>query len=47
MTQIVGGVAPLSTAIVNGTVRREDGSLRIAELEVVLDTMDSKPFNER
>jgi hypothetical protein len=47
VTQIVGGVAPLSTAIVNGTVRRDGDVLRIAELEVVLDTMDSKVFAER
>jgi hypothetical protein len=47
VSQIVGGVAPLSTAIVTGRVRREDGALRIAELHVVLDTMDSIPLNER
>jgi len=37
----------LSTAIVNGTVRLDGDDLRIAELEVVLDTMESMPFNER
>jgi hypothetical protein len=47
VSQIVGGVSPLSTAIVNGTARVEGDALRIAELEVVLDTMESKPFNER
>ena len=47
VSQIVGGVAPLSTAIVNGRVRREDNSLLLAELEVVLDTMESKPLNEQ
>jgi SnoaL-like domain len=47
VSQIVGGVSPLSSAIVNGTVRVEGDALRIGELEVVLDTMDSKPFNER
>ena len=47
VSQIVGGVSPLSTAIVNGTARAESDALRIAELEVVLDTMESKPFNER
>ena len=47
VSQIVGGVSPLSTAIVNGAVRLEDDALRISELEVVLDTMESKPFNER
>jgi SnoaL-like domain len=47
VSQIAGGVSPLSTAIVNGVVRREDDTLRLAALEVVLDTIDSKPFNER
>ncbi len=47
VSQIVGGVSPLSTAIVNGAVRVEGDALRISELEVVLDTMESKPFNER
>jgi hypothetical protein len=47
VSQIVGGVSPLSTGIVNGTVRAEGDTLRIGELEVVLDTMESKPFNER
>jgi hypothetical protein len=47
VSQIVGGVSPLSTATVNGRVRREGDTLLLAELEVVLDTMDSKPFNER
>lgn len=42
VTQIVGGgPAPLSTAIVDGTVRIEDGVLRLAELNVCLDTEDS------
>ena len=47
VSQIVGGVSPLSTGIVNGTVRSEGDALRIAELEVVLDTMESQPFAER
>jgi hypothetical protein len=47
VSQIVGGVAPLSTAIVNGRVRRVEGAVRLAELEVVLDTMESKPFADR
>jgi hypothetical protein len=47
VSQIVGGVSPLSTAIVNGRVRRVGGVLLLSELEVVLDTMDSKPFAER
>jgi SnoaL-like domain len=47
VTQIVGTVAPLSTAIVTGTVRSEPDGLRIAELNVVLDTMTSVVFSER
>jgi hypothetical protein len=48
VTQIVdGSVANLSTAIVNGGVRIEDGALRIARLDVVLDTMHSVPFCDR
>jgi SnoaL-like domain len=47
VSQIAGGVSPLSTAIVNGRVRRDGAALLLAELEVVLDTMESKPFNER
>jgi SnoaL-like domain len=47
VSQIAGGVSPLSTAIVNGTVRLDGDALRIAELEVVLDTTESKPFDER
>jgi hypothetical protein len=47
VTQIVGGVAPLSTGIVTGSVRRDGEQLRLAELEVVLDTMESKGFAER
>jgi hypothetical protein len=48
VTQIVGGTpAPLSTAIVEGKVRLDDGSLRISELIVVLDTRDSVVLSER
>lgn len=47
VTQIAGGVSPLSTALVTGTVRVEDGALRIAALHVVLDTMESVAFSER
>ena len=47
VSQIVGGVSPLSTAIVNGAVRREGDALRLLELEVVLDTIESKPMNAR
>ena len=47
VTQIVEGVAPLSTGIVTGTVRSEPDGLRIAELNVVLDTMTSVVFSQR
>ena len=46
VTHIVGGVAPLSTAIVHGTVRLVGDRLRIAALEVVLDTSESELFSE-
>jgi len=46
VTQIVGGVSNLSTAIVKGVVRDEDGDLHIAELEVVLDTMESQTLRD-
>jgi hypothetical protein len=47
VSQIAGGVSLLSTGIVNGKVRLVGEALRLAELEVVLDTTDSKPFDER
>jgi hypothetical protein len=47
VTQIVEGVAPLSTGTVTGTVRSEPDGLRIAELNVVLDTMTSVVFSQR
>ena len=47
VSQIAGGVSPLSTGVVNGTVRLVGDELRLAELDVVLDTTESKPFNER
>ena len=47
VTQIADGVSPLSTGIVTGTVRVEDGALRIAALHVVLDTMTSVVFAQR
>jgi len=47
VTQIMDGVSILSSAIVRGKVRHEDGSLRIAELDVTLDTMASRPLRER
>ena len=47
VSQIVGGVSPLSTGIVRGKVRFNGEALQISELEVVLDTMDSVPLSER
>jgi hypothetical protein len=48
VTQIVGGSpAPLSTAIVRGTVRLEDDELRMSELIVVLDTEDSRVLADK
>lgn len=48
VTHVVGGQpTPLSTAIVTGRVAIEDGELRIAELNVVLDTEDSTVLAER
>ena len=45
VTQIVAGaVSNLSTGIVLGTVRDEDGELRFADLRVILDTTDSEVF---
>jgi hypothetical protein len=45
VTQIVGGaVSNLSSGIVEGTVREEDGALRLADLRVILDTTDSEVF---
>ena len=46
VTQIVNGSpSPLSTGIVLGSVRVEDGTLRIADLRVVLDTAESEVFS--
>jgi len=47
VTQIAGGVSALSTAVVTGTVRVEDGALRIAALHVALHTAESVVFAER
>jgi len=47
VTQIVGlGVTPLASGVVLGAARREDGALRFAELEVILDFTDSQVFSE-
>lgn len=46
VTQIVGGtVSNLSSALVLGSVRVEDGDLRLSDMRVVLDTMDSEVFS--
>ena len=46
-TQIVGGaVSNLASGVVAGTVRREAGSLRFADLRVALDFTDSVVFSE-
>ncbi len=48
VTQIVAGSpSPLSTAIVHGAVALDDGALRIADLNVVLDTEDSTVLAEK
>jgi hypothetical protein len=47
VTQMVAGaVSNLSTAVVHGAVVATDAGLRLAELHVVLDTMDSVVFSE-
>jgi len=46
VTQIDGGVSALSTAVVRGVVRDEGGTLRIAALEVTLDTLESRPMRD-
>lgn len=47
VTHMVGGqVAPLPGGTVAGRVRLADGELRICELEVVLDTVDSVRFGD-
>ena len=46
VTQITEGVSNLSTAIVRGTVRDEDSTLLLADLDVTLDTMTSRPLRE-
>ena len=48
VSQIVNGSpSPLSTGIVHGSVAIEDGVLKIADLNVVLDTEDSAVLAER
>jgi len=48
VTHVVGGaITALSTGIVHGVVRRIDGAVLLAELEVILDTRDSVLFSQR
>ena len=48
VSQIVNGSpSSLSTAIVNGSVREEDGVLRISALTVILDTQESEVIGDR
>lgn len=45
VTQIVdGAVSNLSSGLCLGAVREEDGQLRLAELRVILDNVDSEVF---
>lgn len=47
VTHMVQGIpAPLPAGVVKGAVRDESGVLRISELHVVLDTMDSDVFTK-
>ena len=36
----------VSSAVVNGTIRLDDGELRLAEMDLVLDMTDSVPFKD-
>jgi len=47
VTRIAGGVSNLSSAVVRGKVRHEDGLFRMAELDVIIDTMESIPLRDR
>lgn len=47
VTQIADGVTNLSSGIVTGAARVEGGALRIAALDVTLDTEPSAPLRER
>jgi hypothetical protein len=39
-------VQALPAGIVRGVVRKDDGGVRICQLEVVIDTMTSKPYRD-
>jgi hypothetical protein len=48
VTHVVGGMpAALPGGVVTGTVREDEGGLRLAELAMVLDTQDSIAHAER
>jgi hypothetical protein len=48
VTQIVAGMpSPLSSGIVRGVARDEGDGLRIAELQLILDTLESVPLSDR
>lgn len=38
---------PVSSAVVNGTIRTDGGELRLSEMDLVLDMTDSVPFKDR
>lgn len=47
VTQIVAGaVSNLSSGVVLGAVRMDDGKLRLSDLQVILDFTDSRVFDE-
>jgi hypothetical protein len=48
VTQVVGGnPSPIPGGILKGTVRRTDDGLQLSHFELVLDTQDSIPLQER
>ena len=48
VTQIVAGMpSPLSSGIVRGSVRAAGDELRIADLQLILDTLESVPLSDR
>lgn len=47
VTHVAGGsVVPMASGLCLGSVRHEDGTLRLADLRVVLDFTDSRLFTE-
>ncbi len=43
---VQGAPGPLSSGIVNGSVRHGDGTLLISALHVILDTMESEVYSK-